>query len=87
MIELIQILINSDREKDKLMKLALEKCMDLFGEFRASKNMDMVQQCAHILIAVCNGNKARLDRVVDKVLQENNGSRITQLKAMLKSSP
>ena len=86
-IEFIQILVNSEREKDKLIKLALESCLDLFGDFRTSKNMDMVQQCAHILIAVCNTNQPQIDKVVDRILDENESSRISQLKAMLKSSP
>ena len=58
------------------MKLSLETCIDLFGEFRTTKNMEMVQHCANILIAVCNVNKPRTDKVLDKLLQDNKNSRI-----------
>lgn len=75
-IEFIQILVHSDHEKDKLMKLALETCLDLFGSYRTTKNMDMVQQFAHILIAVCNTNQTHIDKVMDKILQESDSSKI-----------
>ena len=54
-------------QKPTNMQIAIELILDLFGVFRASKNIEMVQQVAQILIAICNNSKG-LDDIFLSIL-------------------
>lgn len=74
------------REKlRELFNLTLGLLLDLLGEFRASKNLEMVQYMAQITIGICNNlsGGSTSSAVVDEVISslafpnQNDGTKLT----------